>query len=99
LLAQFNPERVIDLEQFDGHPADRRAAHQVRPFPPKMSRPFMPTRVEERRELARPRVPAADVRTLKHITIIATQAKVASDRRPGMLPGNNVVNLKSGVVV
>ena len=74
LDAEFDAERVVDPQQLDRHATYGRATHQVRPRPPEMPRPLVPTRVEQGRELPRIRREAADVRSIKRITIEATQA-------------------------
>ncbi len=71
-FAEFDAEGVVDAEQGDGDAADRRAADEDHSLPAEVPRPFVAAGVEEWRELAGLRIPAADIRSFERITIQAT---------------------------
>ena len=52
LRTGLDTERIIDVEHIDGHTANCCAPHEVRAFPPEMSRPLLPSRIEQRYQLA-----------------------------------------------
>ena len=71
-FAEFDAVFVVDMEENDRDSANRRATHEAGTLPAEMPSPCMSAGVEQRRELARRRFEATEVRSLERITIIAT---------------------------
>src|SRR5262245_6485014 len=59
-----------------------------------MTRPFVPPRIEQRRQFPCICREATDVRTLKRVTIKATQTQVAGGGRPLMLLRDDMIDLE-----
>lgn len=98
-FAEFNTERVIDVEHRDGDSADGSPADKVGASPAKMPMPLMAPRVEEPRELARPWVNAGDVRALVAVVVEAGEGQITAERGAVMLDGDDVVDLERRIVV
>ena len=70
LLPELNPNIVIDVQQGDSNPADRRAAEKISTLPAEMRFSLVAAGVEQREEFAGLPVQACNVRTLKRIAAI-----------------------------
>jgi hypothetical protein len=64
LLPELNSHALIDLQEGDGNPANRRAADQIRALPAEMRRPVVAAGIEQRGELACLPVQARNIRPL-----------------------------------
>jgi hypothetical protein len=63
-FTEFDAEGIVDVENGNGHAADRSAADEVGPLPAEVPCPLVALWIEQRSELARLRVEAGDVETL-----------------------------------
>ena len=64
-FAEFDPERIVDVQDGNRDATGRRAAHETGPLPAEVTRPFMATGIEQGGQLASLRGPAADVLPLE----------------------------------
>jgi hypothetical protein len=65
-LTKFDPKRIVDVENGNGHAADGRSTDEVRAVPAKVTLPRMPAWVKQRRQLARATIAPGDVRALEN---------------------------------
>src|SRR5579871_1240705 len=85
---------IVDLENGDGGPADRRAADQHGAVPAKMPRPFVPSRVKEANDGAGARILAGDVGALVAVAVKAGQTQIAWQVLPAVVPGLDVIDVE-----
>src|SRR5438309_3138404 len=92
---------MIDAENGDGGPAERRTADEHRAGPAEVPRPLVTTRIEEPNFLPGLRVSARQIRPLAQIARVARQCAVVRVVAAAVLPGDDVLDVERpvGVVV
>lgn len=94
LLAQIDAEGIIDGENLDRGSPHGGSADEYRPLPTEMSRPAMPSWIEQARELSCLGVDAGEIWPLMEITAEASVGEIAKSVSTPMLLGDDVFDLK-----
>lgn len=95
--AKFELLLRIEDKNFNGRAPDSGAADNEDAIPTKVSRPSMPTRVEELRQLSSLGIITGDIASLMQVAIDASKGKAAELVSAAMLLGPHVFNVKTCV--
>lgn len=87
---------MADRENLNGRTADRRFPNRHRAVPPEVAVPFVPSRVEQWRDLSGPRLSAREVWSLVEVASVACPGGIGSDGSALVLPGDNMFHVKGG---
>lgn len=93
-LAESNKCGVVNRQHSDGGTASAGAADKTGTLPAEMPAPLLPARVKQRRQRARVRVDAGDVRPLGTIAKEAAERQVILGRAAAVLLGKDVIDRK-----
>ena len=88
---------MVDPEHVHRRPADGRAANQRAALVAEVIAPLVPSRVEQRRDLAAVRVAAGQVRPLLTVAKGTGQGEVARDRAAVMVPCDDMIDFECGL--
>jgi hypothetical protein len=93
-LPQFDPLRVIDVENGDSGAAGLRSAHERRAEPLKVSLPRLLSRIEKAHDVVRERIATGQIRPLAQITSMAAPGSILSRVGAAVLLRDNMFDMK-----
>ena len=83
---------AIHRKNDDGRPPDGGLANRIRAFPPEVSRPLVPSRIEQPGDPPREGIDPGDVRSLVSVIVEAGESKVLRDCRTAVRASDDMVD-------